>query len=394
MDHAGQVAILKRLIAHVDNKSTHMAQAPWRADVSVYTSPEHLAREQATLFKQHPLYMGFSCDWPEPGSFSTDDWAGVPILIARGRDETLRAFLNVCRHRGAKVADGCGKARVFSCPYHAWTYDLAGKVMGIPDERSFPGVRAERPALRQLPLCEKHGLVWIMPTPAADGATSFDIDPWLGSLAPELASYGFGKYHFFKRRPVPETMNWKLLVDTFHEGYHIGFLHRNTLSGILLGNTNDFEAFGPNLRLIFPRTKLERLKTQPEAEWDLMWNTTIVYTLFPNTVFIVQGDHVETNRMFPQEGRPDRSVMDTALYTPGPITSEAEREHWEKNWTLLFDVVLGEDFPAGRTMQLGFQSGAQTHTVFGRNEPAMIHWHQSLAKALGEGEGEARVAAE
>ena len=131
--------------------------------------------------------MGFASEWAEPGAYRTDDYAGVPILVLRGRDGKLRAFLNVCRHRGAKVAQGCGKARMFVCPYHAWTYDLDGKVRGIPDERCFPGVRPERSTLTALPLCEKHGLVWVIPTPAATAQPSFDIDPWLGGLGPELA---------------------------------------------------------------------------------------------------------------------------------------------------------------------------------------------------------------
>ena len=68
------------------------------------------AREQQILFRQHPLLMGFASEWAEPGAFRTDDYAGVPILIVRGRDGKLRAFLNVCRHRGAKVAQGGGTA--------------------------------------------------------------------------------------------------------------------------------------------------------------------------------------------------------------------------------------------------------------------------------------------
>ena len=83
--------------------------------------------------------MGFASEWATPGAFRTDDYAGVPILVVRGRDDQLRAFLNVCRHRGAKVARGCGQARVFSCPYHAWTYDLAGQVTGIPRRALLPG---------------------------------------------------------------------------------------------------------------------------------------------------------------------------------------------------------------------------------------------------------------
>ncbi len=277
MNRHDQIGLLKRLLHYVDTKTTAMADAPWRNDVSVYADPQHLAREQRILFRRHPILMGFASEWATPGAFRTDDYAGVPILVARGRDCTLRAFLNVCRHRGAKVAQGCGKARVFTCPYHAWTYDLSGKVMGIPDERCFPGVRSERSSLTELPLCEKYGLVWVIPTPASDAAaTAFDIDSWLGGLGTELASFGFGEWSFYDKRVIPESMNWKILVDTFHEGYHIGFLHRESLKEVLHGNVTDFETFGPNHRLVMPRKKLERLKAEPEESWDLMWNTTLI----------------------------------------------------------------------------------------------------------------------
>jgi phenylpropionate dioxygenase-like ring-hydroxylating dioxygenase large terminal subunit len=396
MNRQDQIGLLKRLLNYVDTSTTSVADAPWRNDVTVYSDPEHSAREQQILFRKHPILMGFGSDWATPGAFSTDDYAGVPILISRGRDGTLRAFLNVCRHRGAKVAQGCGKARLFMCPYHAWTYDLSGKVMGIPDERCFPGVRPERSSLAELPLCEKHGLVWVIPTPAADAsATSFDIDPWLGGLGSELASFGFGSWAFYDKRVIPETMNWKILVDTFHEGYHIGFLHRESLKEVLHGNVTDFEPFGLNHRLTMPRKKLQRLKAEPEENWDLMWNTTLIYSLFPNTLLMVQGDHVELARIFPAEGRPDRAVMELGLYVPQAPATEAERAHWDKNMQLVMDVVTGEDFPAGRTIQIGLTSGAQTHVVYGRNEPAMIHYHQSMRAALGvDGSAAARGAAE
>jgi phenylpropionate dioxygenase-like ring-hydroxylating dioxygenase large terminal subunit len=393
MSWQGQIQILKRLLHYIDTRTTAMADSPWRNEVSVYTDTARLAAEQRILFRKHPLVMGLASDWAEPGSFATDDHAGLPILIVRGRDGTLRAFLNVCRHRGAKVADGCGSARLFSCPYHAWSYDLSGKLMGIPDERCFPGVRDERSSLIELPLCEKHGLVWVIPT--ADGSTSFDIDPWLGGLAEELAAFELASWSFYDRRVIPETMNWKILVDTFNEGYHVGILHRDSLGGILHGNVADFEAFGLNHRLTFPRKKLERLKAEPEESWDLMWNTTLVYSLFPNTLLIVQGDHVELVRMFPCEARVDRAVMELGLYVPKAPTTDDERAHWDKNMQLVLDVVTGEDFPVGRSIQIGLTSGAQTHTVFGRNEPGMIHYHQSMRAALGlDPRAEAREAAE
>jgi phenylpropionate dioxygenase-like ring-hydroxylating dioxygenase large terminal subunit len=382
MDRQAQIDLLKKLLRYIETKTTALADSPWQNDTSVYFDPEHLAREEQVLFRQYPLLIGFASEWPAPGSFRTDDYAGVPILVIRGRDGKLRAFLNVCRHRGAKVAQGCGTARAFSCPYHAWTYDLSGEVIGIPDERCFPDVRAERPSLAELPLCEKHGFVWVVPTCATDGATDFDIDPWLSGLGPELTSFGFQSWVFHDRRIISERMNWKILVDTFHEGYHIGFLHRKSLGPILHGNVADFEAFGLNHRLTFPRKKLERLKAEPEDTWDLMWNTALIYSLFPNTILMIQGDHVELARIFPCDGRVDRAVMELALYVPRAPATPEERLHWDKNMQLVLDVVTGEDFPAGRTIQLGLTSGAQTHTVFGRNEPAMIHYHRSMHEAL------------
>ena len=382
MNRQDQIGLLRRLLHYVETGTTCLADAPWQNDVSVYVDPAHLAREERLLFRRHPILMGFASEWPAPGAFRTDGHAGVPILVVRGRDGKLRAFLNVCRHRGAKVAEGAGTARVFSCPYHAWTYDLAGAIRGIPDERCFPGVRPQRSALTELPLCEKYGLVWVVPAPAADGTTAFDIDPWLGGLEHELAAFGFDSWHFHDRRLIPESMNWKILVDTFHEGYHIGFLHRDSLRTILHGNVADFAAYGFNHRLTFPRKKLERLYAQPEESWDLMWNTTIIYSLFPNTLLMLQGDHVELARIFPCDGRVDRAVMDLALYVPQAPTTEEEVAHWSKNMQLVLDVVTGEDFPAGRTIQGGLKSGAQSHTVFGRNEPAMIHYHRSLQAAL------------
>jgi phenylpropionate dioxygenase-like ring-hydroxylating dioxygenase large terminal subunit len=385
MNRQDQIGLLKQLLHYVETGTTALADAPWHNDVSVYADPAHLAREERILFRRYPILMGFASEWAAPGAFRTDDHVGVPILVVRGSDGRLRAFLNVCRHRGAKVADGAGTARAFSCPYHAWTYDLSGRIRGIPDERCFPGVRAERSSLTELPLCEKHGLVWVIPTPAADGATRFDIDPWLGGLGPQLAAFGFESWHFQDKRLIPETMNWKLMVDTFHEGYHIGFLHRESLKTILHGNVADFAAYGFNHRLTFPRKKLERLRAEPEESWDLMWNTTVLYSLFPNTILMLQGDHVELARIFPCEGRVDRAVMELALYVPRAPTTEEEVVHWRKNMQLVLDVVTGEDLPAGRTIQGGITSGAQSHTVFGRNEPAMIHYHRSMQVALAGG---------
>src|SRR5262249_58285234 len=130
----------------------------------------------------------------------------------RGRDGTLRAFLNVCRHRGAKVVQDCGSAAAFTCPYHGWTYGSDGMLRGVPEEAmAFPGVRAERPGLIPLPLAEKYGMVWVQPTPAADRAARFHIEPWLHRLRPRLPSWKLDTYPYYARRLHPEHTTRTLL---------------------------------------------------------------------------------------------------------------------------------------------------------------------------------------
>jgi Rieske [2Fe-2S] domain len=104
MDRAAEINILKTLLHYIDTKTTAMAEAPWHNEVTAYTCPQRHKREENILIRKRPLVMGLSCDWPAPGAYRTDDFAGVPILTVRGSDGKLRAFLNVCRHRGAKVA--------------------------------------------------------------------------------------------------------------------------------------------------------------------------------------------------------------------------------------------------------------------------------------------------
>ncbi|MGH9663537.1 MAG: aromatic ring-hydroxylating oxygenase subunit alpha, partial [Bryobacteraceae bacterium] len=147
MDRATEIALCKKLLHYVDTRTTALADAPWENGVDAFTSPERLAREQQTLFRDYPILMGISSEWAEPGQYRTDDLAGVPILMVRGNDGVLRAFLNVCRHRGAKVVGGCGAAKLFRCPYHAWTYDLAGQLKAIPAEAAFANVRESRASL-------------------------------------------------------------------------------------------------------------------------------------------------------------------------------------------------------------------------------------------------------
>lgn len=380
MRHQDQIAEARKLLSYLQTRTTAMAEGVYRNPVTDYTCPRQAARERDEFFRRGALNVGLSCLLPAPGDYMTHDYTGVPILLVRRDDGTLGAFLNVCRHRGSRVAEGCGKAaQSFSCPYHGWTYGPDGRLLTRPDSRSFAALDKATCGLRALPLVEKHGMIWVGATPAAQ----LDIEGLLDGAATDLAAYRLESYHHYETRVLRRRINWKLAVDTFLESYHIGVLHRETISPILHTNTGTFDGFGRNLRLIIPRHKIARMRELPEDQWDLVADSAIIYVLFPNTVFIVQGDHIETWHIFPAGEGADESVMYISLYTPEPATSDSARRHWDRNFDLLMATVEHEDFPLSDGIQRGFYSGAQEEIVFGRNEPALQHFHGAIRAALG-----------
>jgi phenylpropionate dioxygenase-like ring-hydroxylating dioxygenase large terminal subunit len=111
----------------------------FRNPMAAYSDAARAQLERDRLFRGRPLFMGLSCRLPSRRLSCRGD-RGIPVLLVRGSDRVLRAFANICRHRGAPVASGCGHARAFSCPYHGWTYGLDGRLAGIPEAAAFPGV--------------------------------------------------------------------------------------------------------------------------------------------------------------------------------------------------------------------------------------------------------------
>src|SRR5437867_1744556 len=374
--------LARRRHRYLETGSTAMADEVFPNPVSAYTSEERLALERRLLFREHPLLVGFSGRLAAPGDYLTDDDTGMPILVVRGEAGTLHAFANVCRHRGARVVDGCGRGkRALSCPYHGWTYALDGRLIDVPGHEGFPGLSHEEHSLLALPVAEQHGLVWVRPVPAGPGA-AIDVDGLLAGLAPEIASYGLAHYHHFETRTLRPHINWKMAVDTFLEAYHLAALHEQSVAPIFVGNVCAADAFGPNHRMIAVRRSFAGLHDRGEAERDFLRHTIELYTLFPNAVFVHQADHVELWRMFPGP-TPDECTVHLSLYVPEPPATEKARQHWGANLQLAVEAVDREDFRLGEGIQRGFRSGAQDHVTYGRNEPALIHFHRSLGRALG-----------
>src|SRR5580692_8324622 len=162
MRHETQVELLRRFFAMRDARTTMMAPGPYRQRASVYTDPERLAEEQRTLFRGRPLVIALSADLPSTGEYLATEAAGVPLLLVRGEDAVVRGFLNICRHRGGRVASGRGRpGRAFKCPYHSWAYDLNGELLGQPLARdAFDSLDRREFGLLPVPVSERFGLIF------------------------------------------------------------------------------------------------------------------------------------------------------------------------------------------------------------------------------------------
>lgn len=377
MRHEDQVAMIRRIFDHVESGTTTYADGIYRNPISNYTAAERLEREREALFRRTPVLLGLGARIREPGEYMVEDIAGREILAVRGTDGKVRAFHNVCRHRGAPVAEGCGKTRRFTCPYHAWTYGLDGKLQVIPDQQSFAGVDKATHGLVEVPAAERFGLLFVQA-----GGGEMDIDAHLAGIGRDMEPYGFESFHHYRSLTIRRNMNWKLSPETFMEGYHLQYLHSGTVGPIFFSNLMVCDTFGTHSRLIVPRRKVMNLKDRPEAEWDLVPETAMVYTFFPNVTFVVQAGHIEMWRAYPDGRDPARCRVEVSVFTPQKVETEKARAFYEKNVDLAIRTVDGEDFPLSERIQAGHAAMAQDAVTYGRNEPGLIHYARSLDAAL------------
>jgi phenylpropionate dioxygenase-like ring-hydroxylating dioxygenase large terminal subunit len=375
MQHDDQVRMVRRLLDHIEQGTTTYASNTHENPVSSYTCSDRLNQERSTVFRRHPLLIGMSDRVREPGDYISEDLAGVPVIVCRDRENRVRAFLNICRHRGARLVDGCGSARRFVCPYHAWTYNLDGKLATIPSGRDFELVDKETNGLPEFSAVESDGLIYVQ----LEGEN--DITESLAGMGRDLEAHGFSTFHHYRSLTIRRQMNWKLCPETFMEGYHLQYLHKDSVGPLFVSNLMAFDAFGQNSRLTLPRQRITQLKDRPEADWQLIPETAIIYTFFPNTTFVVQAGHIEMWRSFP-DGAPDRCRIEVSVYTPEKVESDKAKAFYEKNIDLAIRTVVGEDFPLSEGIQAGHDSAMQEHVTYGRNEPALIHYCQSIEAAL------------
>lgn len=360
---------INRIFTHIDEGTTDLGDTVWREPVENYHSQERFDAEIA-LLRRRPVPFCPSAGLPETGSYIARKAAGTPLVVVRGRDGKVRAFINACRHRGMQVASGSGCSRAFVCPYHAWTYDLEGKLKAIRGPEAFPEVNIEDHGLTEVSAQEKGGLVYVM---QEGKINSQMLENNLDYFTPEQ--------EMFQEAEATNKANWKLITETLLEGYHIKSLHKTTFYPYGLDNVNLVETYGANARVTFPFRRIEKLRAIPSDERRADGMLTTVNHVFPNASISALSKHSNLTIMEPLSPNSTQMViylMTARLATENSISIEDAK----RDAIFVNESGQDEDLAAACSIQETVTAQGNTHLTFGLFEKAIVNFHSNLAASL------------
>ncbi|MDR3509267.1 MAG: aromatic ring-hydroxylating dioxygenase subunit alpha [Caulobacteraceae bacterium] len=283
---------------------THDPDADWSLPAWIYRDPEYFEVEVARVMRPSWQVVCHISDVPDVGSYHTLEFLGESVVVVRGEDLQLRAFSNVCRHRGSRVVDGSsGCARKLICPYHAWSYELDGRLTGVPLGETYPSLNKDRQGLTPIDIEIWRGFIFIR---LEGGGPS--VAAMMAPYDAEVAPYRFEELKAFGRVTLrPRPVNWKNVADNYSDGLHIRVAHpgltrlfgrsygveAQPMVDKMWGYLRDRPSENPSERMyqhILPR--VDHLAEADQTKW-------LYFKLWPNVAFDIYPDQVDFMQFLP-----------------------------------------------------------------------------------------------
>ena len=381
MDRFKELEIITRCLELTRGGEPPMTDEETRIPVAEYCDEGVFTQERESIFRKALNLVAHSSQLPSPGDFITRDVAGTPVVLVRHTDGGVKAFLNVCRHRGATVElRAQGQCRRFVCPYHGWSYKTDGSLASVRHQGGFPSLDLQHTSLVELRCLEASGLIWVCPDPTVEKVAP---TPSTLALFEELEGLGCAEGAVFDSETRVWNANWKLIVDGGLESYHFRVAHRNTIGPFFADNLHCFDMLGDHIRTVLPRLSILELAERPKNEWSIREHSHLVYALYPNATVLMQERHFDLIIMTPLAV--DQTRIEVASVVPKPAPegySDKARRFWEANHAVTV-ATLNEDFEIAEQIQRGMHSGANEFFRFARFEGALTRWHRLRKARLG-----------
>jgi phenylpropionate dioxygenase-like ring-hydroxylating dioxygenase large terminal subunit len=369
----GQVEAIRAILPH---DQAHAKAIDERRPASIFLDGARFDQEQKSVFRRFAAPVTVSALLPA-GSALAHDLYGVPLLLTRDKSGAARAFLNACMHKGSKLVEGCEahKTNKLTCPYHAWTFALDGRLVAVPREETIANFdKADRP-LAELACKEAGGLIWVM----LDRSAKPDFSNVDALLTDDFDAFELAHQHAYGRKQFDLNANWKLVLEPFLEGYHVQRLHARSVGPLFADVPNVTTELGMNIRQISGKANFTPDCLDIEGE-NIHKSVTHAYQIFPNTVLVTSPYYISVMFIIPRAS--DRTIVDYTMLTREAPNNDKAKELYQRSYDMILNVFGNEDFRAAELSQAGLQSGALRDVVYCGLEDTIPRYYRILERLL------------
>ncbi|WP_395647658.1 SRPBCC family protein [Terricaulis sp.] len=369
----GQQALLNAMPELADIRLPQMRDT---VPASVYVDPGRFDAEIRHVYRRSPVIAAPSALVANPREHAAVDIAGMPVLVTRTKDGVAHAFANVCRHRGMKLCQSDrAKTGRLVCPYHAWTYDLDGALIGLPRPEIFPDLEKKDLGLMPLPCVEAGGLIWV----GLDADHPPDFASVTGELAADFEVFNMKNLYLYDKATFSVNANWKLIMDSMLDSYHVTRLHKDSLAQFGVDSENMIDRIGPHIRNAAHRGNFERAAiTDRFAEMRKMM--VFSYVTFPNGIIVVSPHYISLGVVRPIAC--DRTEVDYYQLYDAPPRDERIAGKMREAFDLMERVFAKEDYWAAEQCDKGLRSGAIKDVLLGGMEVQIRMFQDAVTDAL------------